>query len=85
MMAAEEQSRFSPSAFWAAVGALVAFVVASVGWSFTLGSRLSAVETQASSTQERLVRTERDAEVIRGYLQSIDQRTARIEGKMDRR
>lgn len=66
-------------------GATAALLIALVGWSLSMASRLAAVEAKAADTISRVDNIEQSMGVIRGYLQSIDQRTARIEGKLDRR
>jgi hypothetical protein len=62
----------------AMLGIVVTALIAVLGWSISVESRLSAA-------QSAVERVERDTETIRTYLQSIDQRLARIEGKLDRR
>jgi hypothetical protein len=69
----------------AMVGILVTALIAVLGWALTVESRLSAFQTQTEQSVERSQRVERDAETSRVYMQSIDQRLARIEGKLDRR
>jgi lipoate-protein ligase B len=69
----------------AMIGVLVTALIAVLGWALTVESRLSAFQTQAEQGAERAQRVERDAETSRVYMQSIDQRLARIEGKLDRR
>jgi hypothetical protein len=76
------ESGGSAAPLWTIV---VTVVLAAIGWTFMLGSRLSAVETEAVQARERLQRVEREAGEARGYLQSIDQRLARIEGKLESR
>jgi hypothetical protein len=69
----------------AALSAAVVIGLALLGWSFSLGARLSAVESKAEQAGGRIERVEREAEGRAATLQSIDQRLARIEGKLDRR
>lgn len=79
----EQQSRSSN--LIGVVAVIVTVVLASVGLILTMGSRLSAVETEVIQARERLQRVEGEASAARGYLQSIDQRLARIEGKLESR
>jgi Tfp pilus assembly protein PilO len=69
----------------ALVGVLATALIAILGWALTVEGRLSAFEAQTTQSSERAQRVERDAEASRVYMQSIDQRLARIEGKLDRR
>lgn len=75
------QARSSVAAAWAAV--IVTVCITVIAALLMLGSRLTAVEAEAAQSRERAQRLEAEMSVVRGYLQSIDQRTARMEGKME--
>ena len=62
--------------------AWIPLVVFLLGLIITGSSRISAVEARVVSTDQRMTRVERNYDTIQGYLQSIDQRTARIEGRL---
>lgn len=69
----------------AMIGVIVTALIAILGWALTVEGRLSAFQAQTEQSTERAQRGERESEAGRIYMQSIDQRLARIEGKLDRR
>lgn len=78
---------------WASIATIACTLIA---WAFSLGARVSAVETAGTQTQQRVERVERQQsedrtetrrqlDQVLDLLRSMDQRTAWMEGKMGRK